>query len=286
MRRSIDVIVLDLDGGDSLLALLRSLELQTVQPAKVIIVDNGSTVPVKQRLTSGSSLTVELIRSDRNLGFTGGINLAMRQVTSELVAWVNNDVVLDPRWLETVKDHFEDSQVAAAQSIITAPDGRGDGAGISISNGIFEQELYRQDSSRFSELIDPWGISATAAMYRTAALRDVALGNDVLHPAFFAYYEDVELSARLRANNWAMRVEPQVLVTHEGSRTSGRLGGFGKRLRVRNRYFVRQLHPGVGRYVDLLTEDARRFWWELRTGRIREAFQTVRGVVAGLQRVR
>ncbi|HXI14676.1 MAG TPA: glycosyltransferase family 2 protein [Thermoanaerobaculia bacterium] len=285
MNADIDVIVLDLDGGDSLLALLRSLELQTIRPARVVIVDNGSNVSVERRLRKNSPLPLHLIRSEENLGFTGGINLAMREVSSRLVAWINNDVVLAPDWLEALRHHFEDPEVAAVQSIIAATDGSVDGAGISISNGIFEQELYREDSSRFSELIDPWGISATAAMYRCAALQDVALGSDVLHPEFFAYYEDVELSARLRAQNWVMRIEPRVLATHEGSRTSSRLGGFGKRLRVRNRYFVRQLHPGVGRYQDLLAEDARRIWWELGRGRFREAFRTARGVLAGMQRV-
>ena len=79
-----------------------------------------------------------------------------------------------------------------------------------------------------------------------------------------------------------MRLEPRVLATHEGSRSGGRLGWFGKRLRVRNRYFVRKLHPEVGRYRALLKEDARRFWWELRTGRILEAIHTAIGVFEGV----
>src|SRR5207253_6804563 len=93
-------------------------------------------------------------------------------------------------------------------------------------------------------------VSATAALYRRAAL-----GERVFDPRFFAYYEDVELCARLRDAGWRTAVLPVDKATHRGSASVSILGKRSKRLRTRNRYFVARLHHGVGRIFALLMED-------------------------------
>src|SRR5262249_42369622 len=95
-----------------------------------------------------------------------------------------------------------------------------------------------------------WGVSATATLYRRAAL-----GDRVFDPRFFAYYEDVELCARLHQGGWRTAVLPIDRATHRGSASASILGSRARRLRTRNRYFVARLHRGVGRISALLIED-------------------------------
>jgi GT2 family glycosyltransferase len=235
----IDVIVLDVDGGPMLEECLTSIRAQTIE-ANVIVFDNGSRVPV-----AGA------IRSEQNLGFAGGANAALRHTTTEYVALVNNDVVLDREWLATVRDALDrDEQLAAVQTIIRRPDGRIDGAGIDVSDG-----TYRQIGHGFhlgSPLAVAWGVSATATLYRRAAI-----GERFFDERFFAYYEDVELCARLREQGWRTAVLPVVKATHRGSQSMDVLGRQALRLKTRNRYFVARLHRGAGRIRALLWEDAR-----------------------------
>jgi GT2 family glycosyltransferase len=235
----IDVIVLDVDGGPMLEECLASIRAQTAD-ANVIVFDNGSRVPV-----SGA------IRSERNLGFAGGANAALRHSTTDYVALVNNNVVLDREWLAIVRDALDrDEQLAAVQTIIRRPDGRIDGAGIDVSDG-----TYRQIGHGFqlgSPLAVAWGVSATATLYRRSAI-----GERFFDERFFAYYEDVELCARLREQGWRTAVLPVVKATHRGSQSAGVLGRQALRLKTRNRYFVARLHRGAGRIRALLWEDAR-----------------------------
>ncbi|HEX8153714.1 MAG TPA: hypothetical protein VF698_11335, partial [Thermoanaerobaculia bacterium] len=135
-----------------------------------------------------------------------------------------------------------------------------DGAGIDISDG-----TYRQIRTPGTPA---WGVSATAALYRRSAL-----ASNIFDPRFFAYYEDVELCARLHAGGWTTRVLPAIKATHRGSQSAGVLGKRAKYLRTRNRYFVARLHPGVGRIGALLWEDARL----LARGR-----SSLRGIIEGL----
>jgi GT2 family glycosyltransferase len=255
----IDVIVLDVDGGAMLHECIASIRAQTVT-ARIIVLDNGSKSPAA---LDG----VDVVRSDTNLGFAGGANKAFAHSSAAYVALVNNDVVLRPDWLLTVRDALDrDPKLAAVQTILARPDGLIDGAGIDISDGTFRQIGHGQPLG--SRLCVPWGVSATATLYRRSAL-----GPSMFRESFFAYYEDVELSARLRRDGWRIAVLPVVKATHRGSASASVLGTRALRLRTRNRYFVARLHPGVGRVGALLWEDVK-LLAKRRT--------SVRGVIEGL----
>jgi GT2 family glycosyltransferase len=257
-----DVIVLDIDGGPMLDECLASIRGQTRKPARVVVVDNGSRQPVSQRVAG-----VDIIRHESNLGFAGGANSGFRETAAAYVALVNNDVVLAPEWLAAVADALDrDPELAAVQTINVRLDGRIDGAGIDISDGTFRQ--IGNGKPVGAPLAVPWGVSATAVLYRRAAIT-----SSLFDERFFAYYEDVELCARLRGEGWRVAVLPLVLATHRGSSSAPALAGRALQLRTRNRYYVARLHRGVGRIGALLWEDARL----ARRGRT-----SLRGIVQGL----
>ncbi len=227
----VDVIVLDLDGGSLLRACLASIAAQTLPPHCVIVFDNGSRTPVD-----------------------GGVNAALRRSDAPFVALVNNDVVLDPDWLATVREAMHDETLAAAQTVIRLDADTVDGAGISVSDGTIRQIAHGAplDSPRapFADPRSPvWGLSATATLYRRELLQ--------FDERFFAYYEDAELSARLREGGWGLSVLPVAKATHRGSQSASRLGGDALRLRTRNRYWVARLHSGTARIGALLWEDVK-----------------------------
>jgi len=240
----VDVIILDIDGGAMLRECLSSIERQTLKPNRVIVFDNGSQTPTP----------VATARSEKNLGFAGGVNAALQYATSPFVALINNDVVLDDDWLATVRNAMDD-KTAAIQTITRRDAHTIDGAGIDISDGTIRQIT--------TPIAQPWGVSATATLYR----------RELLHfdDRFFAYYEDVELCARLHDQGWQTRVLPVIKATHRGSQSASRVDA--KRLRTRNRYFVARLHPKVARISALLWEDVKL----LARGR-----SSLRGMIQGL----
>src|SRR4051794_18824891 len=176
----VSVIVLDVDGGDMLRACLDSIAAQTLPPREVIVFDNGSRTPVAERISSPS-----IFRSDTNLGFAGGNNAAYRHTTGDYIALINNDVILDRDWLATVAAALDgDPKLAAVQTILRRDETTIDGAGIDISDGTFRQIRHVPTPA--------WGVSATATLYRREAL-----GDTIFDETLFAYYEDVDLCARL-----------------------------------------------------------------------------------------
>ena len=282
----VDLIVLDWDGGDSLLDCLHSIDIQSHPPSRVIIFDNGSRLPVYQRLPRDLlKIPYVLQRSDTNLGFTGGINRAMTEVRAPFVAWVNNDVALSEKWLEKLLPAVSsEGKIAGVQSIILRDKTTIDGAGISIDNGVFQQIGHGQKLGKLRQVTQPWGISATAALFRTHALEEVAIQGAILRPDLFAYYEDVELCARLRAKGWKFKLVPEALAMHQGSQSAGRLGRAGFRMRTRNRYLVARAHPGVGKVSALVNEDVTYAVQALVGGHPKFSIDRLRGAFEGLTR--
>ena len=296
---NIDYIVLDRDGGAMLEACIASIDLQDLPPARVIVIDNGSRDPVSARLARRENRIID--RLETNLGFAAGANRGLRHVTAEYVALINNDVVLAPDWSASVAAALRsDDLSSAAQSVILRPDGRVDGAGIDISDGTYRQTGHGLELPELAggaaaasasgaaaysfetTSQHPWGVSATAAIYRTAALRQVSEGGEIFDSRFFAYYEDVELCARLVTAGWRMVLLPLPKATHAGSASAPLLGRRALGLRTRNRHWVHRLHPAVGRLGPLLREDAGSLVSLLMRLRFADAAVSIWGVVTGL----
>jgi len=262
----VSVIVLDIDGGDMLRACLDSIASQTLPPREVIVFDNGSRTPVAERIAFRHGLNV--FRSETNLGFAGGNNAAYRHATGDYIALINNDVILDRDWLATVVAALDaDPKLAAVQTILRRDEATIDGAGIDISDGTFRQAsqgtgVGSRESGVGVTPVAPtadtrhptpaWGVSATAALYRREAL-----GETIFDETLFAYYEDVDLCARLHEARWRTEVLPVIKATHRGSQSASILGRDALRLRTRNRYLVARRHRGVGRIGALILEDVK-----------------------------
>ena len=84
---------------DLLESLLASLRAQTRGFDEILVVDNGST---DDSADFAERAGVMVVRLERNLGFAPAVNRGIEAAEAEWVAILNNDVNLDPAWLETL----------------------------------------------------------------------------------------------------------------------------------------------------------------------------------------
>ncbi len=83
---------------------LRSLAKQTHANHRILVVDNGSTDGSPQRLRELWSSTATFLLSETNLGCGGGYALGAEKALADgadYVAIIDNDIVADPRLIET-----------------------------------------------------------------------------------------------------------------------------------------------------------------------------------------
>jgi GT2 family glycosyltransferase len=74
-------------------------------PFSVWVVDNASTDGTAELLAARAD--VRVIRSETNLGFAGGNNLALRAVTTPFAVLLNDDALPEPGWLGALLAPFE-----------------------------------------------------------------------------------------------------------------------------------------------------------------------------------
>ncbi len=108
MTAAATVVVLSRSPGDWLEPCLASV---ADQADEVILVDNGSAGA--QASSIGRRAGVRVLPSATNLGFAGGVNLALREVRTELVALLNDDAVAGPGWLGRAAEVLGAGDVAA-----------------------------------------------------------------------------------------------------------------------------------------------------------------------------
>ena len=118
--KKVAVVVLCWNGRKFLGTFLPSLVQFQPADSELIVADNASTDEsvdyVKNNFPS-----VKIIQLDRNYGFAGGCNEAIRQITSPYIVLINQDVPVTENWMQPMMQMMEsDLQIAAIQPRIRA----------------------------------------------------------------------------------------------------------------------------------------------------------------------
>lgn len=238
------------DGGGALFRALASLERQKGVALSLVVVDNASAPDERARIVLEAP-AARVIGFSRNLGFAGGANEGIARTRSPFVLLLNNDAVLEPDYVARLAARLElDARLAAAQGLVLREDGRQvDGAGLEWNSRGEAVPVFSGADASVAPL-EPFevsGVSATATLYRREALEAVARGGAPFDGAFFAYYEDVDLSLRLRRAGWRFVCDPGAVARHEGSRTGLRTPFRRAFWTARNRWrtLFRNFTPGL-----------------------------------------
>lgn len=85
---------------------LTELRKYTPEPNELIIVDDGSKVPVMEDIKEEFGIDL-IIRHDEIMGFSKSINDGIRAATGDFIAIWNNDLLVSDNWLTPVLEVFE-----------------------------------------------------------------------------------------------------------------------------------------------------------------------------------
>lgn len=208
----------------------------------VIVVDNASKNPfVLPKHLKESQF--EVVRSETNLGFTGGNNLgihyAIEKYNSEYVCLLNSDTYVDKHFLEHLYDCARTSPQAGLFSPLIyfaegyeyhsdsyTPEERGRviwyaGGSIdwrnlySFHRGVDEVDRGQFDAQDSSEFATGCCVLISREVLETVGLFD---------PAYFLYLEDVDLSIRAQRRGYALTFCPQAKVWHKNAGSTGGAG--------------------------------------------------------------
>ena len=217
------MVIPNYNGERWLPGVLDSVAAQTLAPAEVVVVDDGST-DGSLALLAERYPGVRVVACPVNGGFARAANAGIAAVGAEAVALVNTDIVLDARWLERAVAALAAAPQAAAVATkmldLADPDVLYDAGDVLRRDGVCEQRgRFERDTGRYDTPGEVFAACAGAALYRRAAVRAVG-GFD---ERFGTYLEDVDLGLRLQLAGWRCRWEPRAVARHAGGGSAGGL---------------------------------------------------------------
>ena len=242
---------------------------------RIIVVDNGDRAAVIDAALINAG--VELIRT-LNHGYGAAANAGFtlaRGLGADVVALLNDDVVVHDGWIEPLLAELTGARVGAVQPKLliagTSPariNSLGvaigpDGAGTDIGHGEIDLGGHAPSDLRL--------FTGGAVVFAA----DFLIATGGFDERYFLYYEDVDLARRGGALGWRYRLVPTSVVEHVGGVTTGNDPAATRFHQERNRLRAAVRHADGATIV-------RAFWLSVR--RLRHAPRAIhrRALVAGL----
>ncbi len=261
------IVIPSWHGIDLLLQCLDSVFAQrfTATPLSydIYIVDNGSTQNERRQLLQAFQVVepdcfekeaiifsteksrridgqdeswIHLICNADNLGFSVAVNQGIQASNGDFVVLLNNDIVLEPYFLQNIFDAFQkhpDWLHAATKIRQFHHRERLDDAGNTllvtgraVKIGYGEMDAGQYDAPRVI-----FSASGAAAVYRRNFFDIVGTFDE----SFFAYLEDVDIGYRARRMGYACGWIPTAVSYHIGSASTGSMkNAFTARLLAQN----------------------------------------------------
>ncbi|HUH34182.1 MAG TPA: glycosyltransferase family 2 protein [Daejeonella sp.] len=197
---------------------LISLEKCNSANFDIIVVDNGSID------SSAADLKREhpgiiLIQSDTNLGFAGGNNLGIQYALKRSYTYLmllNNDTFVEPDFIDVLVSYMDDHpETGVIQPKIYCNHNRsllwnGGSYFIKFLGLSYTQDYLSKDKPGNSRIKEVDWVTGCGFLTRTDILRKTG----VLEEKFFIYYEDVDLSFRIKKAGYRLMYHPESVIYH------------------------------------------------------------------------
>ena len=256
MRHTLSIAIPSHNRPDLLRACLGSIRRHALEQPEIVVVDDGSANGVVSEVAS--DFGCRILRHETARGFCVAANRGVEAATGSVVQLLNDDTEVCPGWAEAASDHFDDARVGAVSPLVlcASDPSRIDSAG----DGYFVGGVAfkRHNGASLGRVVlragDVFGANGTASFFRRAAF--LAVGR--LPEEFGAYFDDVDLSFRLRRAGFGIRFEPASRVLHHVSSSYGPSRGellarqsrneelvFWRNLPLRDLLFATPIHLAV-----------------------------------------
>ena len=209
----VSIIIPTYNRYRSLVRLLKSLLRSRIPPNEIIVVDDGSSderignIPEKFPV-------VKLIRNDPPHGPQHARNRGIREAESPLIAFLDDDSIVDRDWLKHIVPHFKDRSVGIVGSRVISPIGKTSALKsiFSLKTAWFEGDnikwyLYSKDSPIEVPFVSEHGMVFRKKIVEKLSYLDPGLIGD-------AWGESISFCMRARELGYKIIFEPKAITYH------------------------------------------------------------------------
>jgi len=216
---------------DSLLDVIHSVSFE------ILVVDNASKLN-EAKILKEKYPQIVVLRSDINLGFSGGNNLGIQNAKGAYLFFMNNDTFVRSDGFRSLIDAMKSRPTIAAVSpkiLFAEPGNTIQFAGytplskITLRNNIIG--IDKEDDGRWDTAIPTPIVHGAAMLFKKSAIDIVGMMPEV----YFLYYEELDWSAAFIRAGFELWYIPTSIIYHKGSKSTGMYSALQVFYMTRNR---------------------------------------------------
>ncbi len=227
----VSVIIVTLNAKEGLRLCLDSVMEQTYAPGEVIVINNAENAIPEDRF-SGRKIPVRLFNAQGNLFYCQALNQGIRMASGEFVLCLNDDVTLEPGFIEEgLKGFYKHPKIGMVSGKLMRSDKKTiDSTGLFASawRTAKERGYGVRDRGQFAKEGYIFGVNGAAAFYRRKMLEDVRENEDYFDPVYRIFYEDLDISWRAQRRGWKGYYLPRAAAYHVRGATVRKKEGIDK----------------------------------------------------------
>jgi GT2 family glycosyltransferase len=251
----VSIVTINFNNTKVTLELLLSISECTYKNVQIIVVDNGSVENPTEKILAEFP-KVEVIRSNKNLGFSAGNNLGFKRAKGDLIFFVNNDTLFAENLIdELIKPFFEIKNlgIVSPKVIYYESPNLIQYAGSTDINPLTGRNKVIGQGETDNDTSFPSGITyfahGAAMIIRKTLLKKIGGFPDV----YFLYYEELDYSIRLRRSGYKIFYNNKAVIYHRVSYSVGEESPLKIYYMTRNRIlFMRRNFPGIRFFIFIL----------------------------------
>ena len=244
MKPLISIITLNYNQVGVTCEFLESTKKLNYQNFEIIVVDNASKEDPTPKILNGNYPKVKVLRSETNLGFTGGNNLGIRASKGSYIFIVNNDTEVTPDLLDKLLEPFAfDESVGVVSPKIKFFDDQSlvQYAGFTQMNMLTCQNAAvgnkQVDHGQFDFMATTYGAHGAAMLVKREVIEKVGMFAE----KFFLYYEEIDWSTRIIRGGYKIIYQGYATIYHKESISIGKNNAMKVYYLTRNRiYYMRR----------------------------------------------
>lgn len=238
MSLEISIITVNYNGFKDTCELIESLKIHLGNLSyELFVVDNASKENEAEKLQKLYPW-IHSIRSEKNLGFAGGNNLALAKAKGKFVLLINNDTYITDNSLINLIAFMEANKNIGAVSpkikFAEPPNdlqfaGYTEFTRITLRNSLIG--FGEKDSEQYNTPIRSPYLHGAAMMVRNDAIKKAGPMPEI----YFLYYEELDWCEQIKKAGYELWYQPSSTVYHKESRSVGRESTLKRYYMTRNR---------------------------------------------------
>lgn len=258
-NRIVSVVVVTAGINNYIKPCLDSLKDQTYSSLEIIVIDNSLNQNFAREI-SGSYPSIKVYSSPKNLFYCAGLNKGIDLSQGDFILCLNDDVILDRRFIEEIlKGLSFDPKAGMVSGKILRSDRRTidtTGLFLSIFRTAKERGYGLRDRGQFEEPGFIFGVNGAVAFYRKEMLDEIKINSEYFDCDYHFFYEDLDIAWRARNFGWKAYYIPEALAYH--IRGGSVRSSYGLDKPYARRYLSKELHADLikNRYLTIIKNES------------------------------